>query len=283
MIDRRNVLTGLSASGALLATDMTALGKEAHRRGQPDLTSEADRFRTFMMMRGAFDEGLITSWVSARYYGVVDDRLDPLFAVVSAVFSRWRQVNDGCEAVTFELAWFVDPLTGKALDSWINPYTGKVNKVPTGGLPPSKFHVSKELSFRLAREIPGLQMAHEVLPLEVRGDDVWLTERVRTSLAIPGVPKPFRYSESNILHARRRDLAHKGATRVTSDVSFTNVCSWRPWMDMGDRPGHLTAIGIGRQNAAADSLPPAWLAATAARRPDVLKDPAALLQPLWEA
>lgn len=54
-------------------------------------------------------------------------------------------------------------------------------------------------------------------------------------------------------------------------------------MQMGDRPGHLTAIGIGRQNAAMDSLPPAWVEATAAKRPEVLKDPAAILAPLWNA
>ncbi|MBF9149409.1 DUF1838 family protein [Novosphingobium jiangmenense] len=245
------------------------------------MTSAEGRLRTFIMMRGALDEGLVTSWVSARYYGVVEDRMDPLFAVVSAVWSRYRQVADGFEAVNFELAWFTDPVTGKALDTWDNPYTGKTCKVPTGGLPPSKIRFGKDLSFHIAREIPGLQMEHDILPFDVRGDDVWVTERSRTAMTFPGAPRPFRYSESNTFHAKRHDLTRPGATRVTSEVSFTNVCSWRPWMEMGDRPGHLTATGIGRQNADPASLPPAFVEATMARRPEVLKDPAAVLQPLW--
>ncbi|WP_062343754.1 DUF1838 family protein [Novosphingobium sp. CCH12-A3] len=283
MIDRRNVLTGLSVTGSLLAAPLAARSTGVKGDGVLDVSSAEGRLRNFIMMRGALDEGLITSWVSARYYGVVEDRMDPLFAVVSAVWSRYRQVADGFEAVNFELAWFTDPLTGKALETWDNPYTGKTCKVPTGGMPPSKIRFGKDLSFHIAREIPGLQMEHDVLPFDVRGDDVWVTERSRTAITFPGAAKPFRYSESNTFHARRHDLARPGATRVTSEVSFTNVCSWRPWMEMGDRPGHLTATGIGRQNASPDSLPPAFVAATQERRPEMLTNPGAILQPLWDA
>lgn len=154
--------------------------------------------------------------------------------------------------------------------------------MPVGGLPPARIRFANDLSFHVAREVPGLQMEHEVLPFEIRGDDVWVTERSRTAMTFPGAPRPFRYSESNTFHAKRQDLLEPGATRVTSEVSFTNVCSWRPWMGMGDLPGHLIATGIGRQNASPDSLPPAFVEATLARRPEMLKDPAAILRPLWD-
>lgn len=281
-LDRRMALAGLAA-GTLAAIPL-ASAKSGAARPVLDTTSPAGRQRTFLMMRGALDNRLVSSWVSARYYGVVEDRMDPLFAVVSAVFARHRPLPDGSvEVVSAELAWFTDAETGKALDTWRNPYTGKDVKVPIGGLKPTKFRFGPDLSLHLGREVPGMELAHEVLPFDVRGDDVWVTERSRTAVSIPGAPRPFRYSESNTFHARRRDLEAPGATRVTSDVSYTNVCSWRPWLEMGDRPGHLTATGIGRQGATLDSLPPSWIEATAARRPEVLKDPAALLAPLWNA
>lgn len=282
MLDRRNLLTGGAVTGAAMAA-VAAMPALASAKRRLDLASPDGRLRNFIMIRGALDEALVTSWVSARYYGVVEDRMDPLFAVVSAVFSRYRQIADGYEAINFELAWFTDPVTGKALDIWRNPYTGQDCKVPMGGLPPSKIRFGKDLSFHVARPLPGMEIEHDILPFDQRGDDVWVTERSRTSALFPGATRPFRYSESNTFHCHRRDLERPGATRVTSEVSFTNVCSWRPWMGMGDRPGHLTATGIGRQNATRDSLPPAWLDATAARRPDVLQDPAGILQPLWAA
>lgn len=266
----------LGRSGAAVAAPVT--------HGGIDVRSAGGRQRAFIMLRGALDQSLVMSWVSARYYGVVEDRMDPLFAVVSAVFSRYRPHEDGMwEAVNAEIAWFTDPETGQVLDTYRNPYTGAEVKVPQGGFPPSRVRFGGDLSLHMDKEIPGLTMEHEVLPFDVRGDDVWVTERSRTAMQMPGAARPFRYSESNTFHASRSAMEAPGATRVPVQVSFTNVCSWRPWLGMGDRPGHLTAVGYGASNATLAQLPPAWVEATAARRPELLKDPGALLAPLWDA
>jgi hypothetical protein len=282
-LDRRGLITAALATSAAAVTP--ALGKGRGGKAVPlDLATPAGRMRVFMMIRGALDDRLVTSWISARYYGVVEDRMDPLFGVVSAVFARYRPLPDGgWEGVNAELAWFTDAVTGTVLDTFLNPYTGKQVKVPSGGFAPSKVRFGPDLSFHLAHAVPGLEMNHEILPFDLRGDDLWITERSRSAMTFPGAAKPFRYSESNTFHARRSALEVPGVMQVPSDVSFTNVTSWRPWMEMGDLPGHLMATGIGRQGALRDSLPPAWVAATSARRPEVLKDPAAVLAPLWNA
>jgi hypothetical protein len=280
--DRRSALAGLAAG--TMASPALARGAGARPAGAIDFTSQAGRFRAFMLMRGALDEQLVIGWMQANYYGIVDDRMEPLFDVVAALFTRYRRTADGgTEAFNAELAWFVDRETGKALDTFRNPYTGASVDVPSGGLSPSKFRFGPDLSMHLSREMPGMEFAHEVLPPVVRGNDVWITERSRSSFPIPGQAKPMRYAESNVFHARRSALEARGATRVESDVSFTNVVSWRPWMKMGDHPGHLTASGAGRHDAAMAAMPPAWIEATRARRPEVMRDPAALLAPLWDA
>ncbi|WP_310532302.1 DUF1838 family protein [Novosphingobium sp.] len=273
-IDRRMVLGGLAAGA--IAAQVSAAGAAG--------TSPASRMRTFMLMRGALDERLISSWMSANYYGVVDDRMEPLFDVVAAVFARYRRLPDGSfEGVSGELAWFVDKDTGKAMDTYRNPYTGETVDVPSGGLTPSKILFMPDLSMRLSRSVPGMEFAHEVIGPVSRGNDVWLTERSRSSFKVPGQARPMRYSESNIFKAKRSAIEAKGATRVTSDVAFTNVVSWRPWLKMGDHPGHLTATGAGQHTSSLDMFPPEWIAATRARRPEVLKDPASMLAPLWDA
>lgn len=281
MLSRRTALGGLALAAGTAAAPALAAGRKG---AALDITTQQGRLRTFRMMRCGLGDALSTSWMSAHYYGVVEDRMDPLFGVVSAVFCRSRPTADGgFDLFTFELAWFTDPETGKALETWRNPYTGQDVKVPSSGLAPSRSHFGPDLSFRLGRNVPGLEMSHDVLPFDARGDDVWVTERSRTASALPGASRPFRYSESNTFRASRKALEAPGAVRVSCDVAFANVCSWRPWMAMGDRSGHLTAAGMGRQNADPASLPPAWVEATAARRPEVLRDPAAMLAPLWNA
>lgn len=273
-IDRRMVLGGLAAGA--VATQAAAASTAAN--------APAGRLRTFMLMRGALDEGLVSSWMSATYYGVVEDRMEPLFDVAAAVFARYRRLPDGSfEAVSGELAWFLDKDTGKAMDKYRNPYTGETVDVPAGGLAPSKVVFGHDLSMRLARPVPGMELVHDVLGPVVRGNDIWMTERSRSSFTIPGQTKPLRYSENNVFHAKRSAVEARGATRVTTDVSFTNVVGWRPWLKMGDHPGHLTAAGSGQHASSLGMFPPAWIEATRARRPEVLKDPAAMLAPLWNA
>jgi hypothetical protein len=277
-IDRRMVLGGLAAGA--VASAATAANPVAG----PDYSSPAGRMHTFMLMRGALDEGLVSSWMQASYFGVVEDRMEPLFDVAAAVFARYRKLPDGSvEAVSGELAWFLDRETGKAMEKFRNPYTGETVDVPQGGLSPSKIVFGQDLSMRLARQAPGMELNHEVLGPVVRGNDVWITERSRSAFTLPGQAKPMRYSETNTFHAKRSAVEAKGATRVESDVSFTNVVSWRPWLKMGDRPGHLTAAGTGKHHSPLSMFPPAWIEATRARRPEVLKDPAAMLAPLWDA
>ena len=275
-IDRRMVLGGLAAGAMAYPVAATA--------ARPAKVNPlSDRMRIFMLMRGALDQRLVSSWMQASYFGVVDDRMEPLFDVVAAVFARYRSLSDGSvEAVTAELSWFTDKETGKALDRYRNPYTGETVDVPLGGLSPSKIIFGQDLSFRLARPVPGMELAHEVLGPVIRGDNVGITERSRSSFALPGQAKPMRYSETNTFHARRSTVEARGATRVASDVSFTNVVSWRPWLKMGEHPGHLTAAGAGRNASPLDLFPPAWIEATRARRPEVLKDPQAILAPLWD-
>lgn len=273
-IGRRGAI-GLIGSAAALAAMPAARATGATLGNQSKL-------HTYMLMRGALDDRLVIGCISGRYNGIVDGLPTPLYGVVAATFARYRARPDGgFDAVTYELAYFTDLETGAVLSEFRNPYTGETVKVPAGGQPAARVSFMPDLSMKLGRAIPGLEFDHQVLPFEVRGDDVWITEATRTSAAIPGQPRPFRYSETNIMHARRSELEKPGARRVRTEVTFNGVVNWRPWLAMGDRPGHLLGVGAGTQGTTLEALPPAWLAATSERKPDLLKNPAAALEPLW--
>jgi hypothetical protein len=52
---------------------------------------------------------------------------------------------------------------------------------------------------------------------------------------------------------------------------------------MDGHPGHLTAVGSGRLGVAMSDLPERWTKATQKKWPQVLENPAALLDPVWKA
>jgi hypothetical protein len=269
-IGRRGAL-GVVAAATLLAT-----------RGMATPASPADGLRTYMLMRGALDERLVIGCVSGTYYAVIDDALTPLFGVVSATFARYKpRPGGGYAAASVESAYFTDLATGAALTDFANPLTGATVAVPAGGNPAAAIAILPDLTLQVAKLPPGVAFDHRIGAPETRGDDVWLTEVTRTSGKAPGAARAFHYSESTTLHARASDLARPGVRRVPTETAFTNVVSWRPWLQMGDRPGHLMAIGAGTYGASLDTLPLAWLAATRARRPELLADPAAALEPVW--
>jgi hypothetical protein len=113
-------------------------------------------------------------------------------------------------------------------------------------------------------------------------DDYWITEESKSRFQLPGQSKPVHFNELVTMHARCSDLAKADAVRVPCQTAFTAIVSWRPWMKMGDHPGHLFANAAGRYDVGLDALPTAWQAAVRARRPQLLQDPGAPIAALWE-
>ena len=46
-------------------------------------------------MRGALDGRLCMGYVKGLYYGVVEDRITPLYGVLGGTFSRFQRVEGG--------------------------------------------------------------------------------------------------------------------------------------------------------------------------------------------
>lgn len=276
---RRGFLALAAAAAVGVATPISALSSAAI-----DLTQPAGRLKAFMLMRGALDDQLVIGCVSARYYGVVDDLLTPLFGVVAATFARYRPApGGGFAGVSQEIAYFTDLASGLVMEKWHNPFTEEEVVVPEAAPPPSKIAIAPDLTLSVPNAPPGLHLTHLVRPPLIIGDDCWMTEETEASIQIPGQPRPTRYSEFVTLHARSVDLAQSGVTKVPCQTAYSSVSSWRSWMKMGDRPGHLLADGAGRYGVGLDELPAPWLATVRARRPQLLADPGAGLAALWAA
>ena len=240
------------------------------------------KLRALIMMRGALDDRLVIYWLRSQYFGLVDGAITPMLGMVSASFSRYRPHKDGgYVAARGEAAYFTDFQGSDVQASVRNPYTGQMMQTPERSPHPSPVRIQADSTISVA-EGAGLQFKNVVEDVEIVGGDVLLNERSMSTLPIAG-SKPSLYNEIVTYRATAADMADPAVKRPACTTSVTTTISWRSWMGMGDRPGHILAVGAGGFVSSIDQLPPSWIRATSRLHPDMLKDPVAYLAPVWNS
>jgi hypothetical protein len=258
-----------------------------------DPQDPASVLRTVFRMRGSEDGRIAMGWLKARRFGVVDAQITPLFGMVTGTFARHRVLGDGSiENTSFELAFYTDLDSGEVLDTVTMPYTGQTVEVPRLLLGPSKsrtrpvFHELTETRDReertaseaAMRPVGSTRLERWLGPVTRHDDKLWITEAFSAS-RVPADPKAATivYSESVTSQAAYADVLNAELPNIPSTLSYTGITSWRPWMQMGDHPGHTTSSGYGGRAFAADDLPDDYRAMAERFYPDALADPGAVL------
>jgi hypothetical protein len=247
-------------------------------------TDSGASLRRFIKMRGALDGRLVIGCVTGRYDGVVDGQVTPLFGVVSAVFSLYRSRGDGFDVASLEQAYYTDLQTGQVLDRLKNPYTDEFVAVPVYSESPSLVFVGPDLVFHSPKPTgPGVHVAHMARGPETIGDDLVFVEQVSVTVDGSKGGLPFTYRDNTVLRAPRRAVDRQDSQSTPSETTFDAVVSWRPWLNMGARPGHMEALGYGGFGVSPASLPPTWVSATERARPSLLKNPERLVETAWRS
>ena len=246
-----------------------------------DFEDPADLLTAIAKMRASTDDRLVLGWLIGRRYAVVDTLATPMFGILAGTFSRYRQIDATTyEGRSFEVAYFTGLETGKLLETWQNPITGKTIEVQHVRMGPSRFLLrAPGLVFtRPTGSAVGMERYHRFLPAVVHREDVWISEDIRVSGTPPGPDaKPFAYNEMTTYQAKRTDLENDGLATVPTHVFFHNLVSYRPWMGFGAAPGHTTARGSGTRIARVEDFPRQYLELTERYHPDALEDPLGIL------
>jgi hypothetical protein len=241
-------------------------------------TGQMTALDQFIKMRGALDDRMVIGSVTGQYNGVVKGKTRPLFGVVSAVFSRYRPDSGGYRIIEFEQAYYTDLETGRVISHFKNPYTNDVITVPTYDGPTDRVLVTKSLQFETdAAPPPNVSVRHFVEGPSIADDHIGFIERVSVEVAAAAGKPGFKYVDQTSLRAKLGDVAASDIKMAGCKTHFEAVCSWRPWLNMGDRPGHMTASGRGGFGVTLADVPAGWLDATAALKPELLKHPEAKL------
>jgi hypothetical protein len=204
--------------------------------------------------------------------------------VVSAVFSLYRRRGDGFEVASLELAYYTDLQTAQVLEHLKNPYTGETVKVPVYSEAPSLMMLGPDLVFRTPTPPGrGVHVTHTARGPESIGGDIIFVEQVSVTVDAATGALPFMYRDNTVLRAPATAVDQRDTQTTPSQTSFDAVVSWRPWLNMGARPGHMEALGYGGFGVAMASLPAAWLSATARVRPTLLSHPERVVETAWHA
>lgn len=275
---RRLLLQGLGLGLTGAATGLAGAATDA-------ALPTDERFRRFLMMRGALDDRLVVGEIDAQFHALIDGQTVPLCGLLAVTFTRWQAAGDGTWlSASFEHVYYTDIASGAVLTEWRNPVTGRTVPVPAYSSKPSVRRLKPDLSFELTRPLPpGATMEDRVnAAYEDRGEQVFV-ERVQALMPRPGQASPHAYGELVTLRAPLAALREPQARQVRTRNSFSSVSGWRPWMQMGDQSGHVLGHGSGNYGLTLDEINQRWLAAARAGGVEWLADPAARLVPLLAA
>ena len=277
-VSRRSLLGGLGAAG--LAATGASTAKAAGHEPALDFSKREDQMTALVKMRCAMDDRIVMGGVKGLYYGVVNNKITPLYGVLAGTMARYKQIDEWrYEGASFEVAYFTDWETGEVMETFDNPYTGETVEVPHTRMGPSKLIIGLD-----GREIPsdsprlaGMDISHRFIPPRAEHDTVILVEEISVGTPEGFAGPQFHYNEVTTYRAQMADVANPDVMIANDSTHFNGIVSWRPWLKMGDHPGHMFGTATGGRYASVDDYPPYYVEMTNKHHPDVFGDTAALL------
>ncbi|HJP05804.1 MAG: hypothetical protein CL799_07550 [Chromatiales bacterium] len=279
-MDRRKFML----SGALLPL-AGAVTPHAASRGIPpaSLAPGQETLLAWMKLAGALDDRLVIWWMEGVRYGVVDSFSRTLYGMKIGLFQRYFPQPGGYwKLAMFELTYYTDLTTGRLLERYDNPYTGKTNTVRHVRLGPEIRH--QTIDGQLAD--PDDQAMQEYLhdysttlgPAIISGDSLWIPTSVRARIVFPGPKAPeIKISHYTTAMGSLEDARNPELVSAPCSLAFQNVLKWEPWMQMGDHRGHLMSKAAGRKLERIEDMPSDYLEMAYKVHPRLIEDPMATL------
>lgn len=276
-LSRRALLGGIGGAG-LMAAGTPALAATGHTL---DFSNRKDQLTALIKMRASMDNRIVMGGVKGYYYGVVNNKMTPLYGVLAGTLATYKQVDEwNYEGASFEVAYFTDWETGELLETFDNPYTGETVEVPQTRSGPSKLFLSLE-GRRAPSDNPalaGLDINHRFITPRNDNGTVVLVEEIRVGTPDGFSGPSFHYNEVTTYRAQMADVANPDVMLANDSTHFNGIVSWRPWLKMSGHPGHLFGTATGGRFETIEDYPPYYVELTNKHHPDVFSDPAALLE-----
>jgi hypothetical protein len=259
---------------------LAALSVPATAADGLDLDDPWDRLTALVKLRASTDGSTVMWWMKGVRFGVVDEVVTPMFGMLIGSFQRCRPVPDkGFELNMLELGYFTDLETGAVLDTFKNPYNGKLCKVPEQRLGP--YPVQMTPGGVILPDVPPfneVELNTRIGPVIVQGDDVWIRDdsTVKVDSDHPMMGK-HTYNELVTYRGKLSDINNPEISSAPAEISFQSITSWREWLQADDVGGHTAGRANGMKINRIEDFPDEYLAAARERHPDIIDNYEAML------
>lgn len=268
----------LSLAGAtlMMSTGATAAPSAA----LSDFRKSADPSAEFVRLRCSLDsqDQKYLWWTATVYAQVPGEKLKPLMGFEGYNVCRVHKLDDGSyQLLTREVSYYKDLKTGKIIEHWDNPYTGKSDDVMQVNNDP------------VNTPMPAPGKSPYPMPWKVMGDEVMI--QLDIPLDYPNELSPAEFPEESSgdryiasehfgFFAKLADMNNPALKSVPTAVSWFRTGPWLPWMKMGQRPGGLVYSGQGMKlEGGFEDLPPEIQAYTRKHFPKFVNAPTKFVSP----
>jgi hypothetical protein len=259
LIDRRSSLAVLALGTSMLAASSTATAVVA-----------TDALATYLRIRSRLDGKPVFYPYRGTIFGrPIGQSAVPLFDVEGFSWDRLSIIGPQHYRIdTVEAGYFLDLVSGRPLNEWINPLNGLSTMVKHYR---SFAHVEvsdgKLKPILPATALPGAQFNATMGSPTTLGDRIWVHEdliarfpnKPASSFADPREYNGTMLEAASLATwcASVADLHDSRRAFVPATLSYQTVGSWRPFMKMGDTPGVISWRMFGSKVATIDEVPAA--------------------------
>jgi hypothetical protein len=240
---RRRFCVSVAAAG--ISAALSTRGFAASNPGTLDLNDPADALTAMVKMRGSLIAEDVPHWYTGTVYAVLPGKT-PVRMVDfegSEIDYYERQPDGTYNAYGATVSFFRDTYSGKLLNEFKNPITGKLNTVQPNSISIKAHYIYSANGFKRSddpRPLPAGGRINDLLKWEESGPHIWLTMRRAYPAGLP-------MGEHQLIRGSLAELHDPSVPKVYTTAAPTFIAPWLRWMDMHDHPGHTVWAGPARK------------------------------------
>lgn len=207
-----------------------------------------------MKARASLDGTDAVTWFAGNVHSwMPKGQFKHLFGFEGYNVARAVEAEGGYDLLTREAVFYLDPTTREILERWTNPFTEKEVDV---------VHVLNDPVNQRMRE------GQIQVPTTGIGDDLYFNLDIFLAYPSPLPREQFPDNSQDDLYqaaelfqffCKRSEIEDPAVKSAASQVSWTRIAPWLPFMAMGDRPGHLVYHCRGKKLEGGYDELPEWI------------------------